>query len=186
MNPYPLSILPAIMTFLPLTGVHNIRRLIPVARFNVPMLREKKDTVETAEDFQDSVARLAGYIASRETYHSLKPNLIDSIRKELDGGGDAEGRFRRIEKRSHRRWLGMEVPQDLDRTDSLASDPDNVTQRTKSGESSKPKSINSEQSRSSISLDSGQIQTAERGDAALDKVQLRKEVGAWWGRRASV
>ena len=177
-NPYPLSILSAQFTFLPLVQLHTLRHLIPVARFNVPMIQSDEDASQT-EDITDSVARLAGYIAAGETYISLKPELVRIIKEQ--NRGDAYGEFKRIEQKSHRRWLGMEVPE-IERTDSVVSGYS--VGKLRSGESGRAKSLSSELSKSSSSLD-GQIQNAEKRDAALDKVQLRREVGAWWGRKAA-
>jgi len=176
-NPLPLSILSAQFTFLPLTQLHTARKLIPIARFNVPMIR-LDDKTPTSDDVTDSVARLAGYIAANETYISLKPELLQIIKEQ--NRSDAYGELKRIEQRSHRRWLGMDIP-DHDRTESVISDYESV-RKVRSGESARAQSVNSELSRRSNSLD-GQVQSAEKGDAALDKVQLRKEVGAWWGRK---
>ena len=178
-NPLPLSILSAQFTFLPLTQLHTARKLIPVARFNVPMIRlDDKTQRATSDDVTDSVARLAGYIAANETYISLKPELLRIIKEQ--NRSDAYGELKRIEQRSHRRWLGMDIP-DHDRTESVISDYESV-RKVRSGESAHAQSVNSELSRRSNSFD-GQVQSAEKGDAALDKVQLRKEVGAWWGRK---
>jgi len=185
-NPFPLSILSAQFTFLPLTNLHTTRQLIPVARFNVPMIRTDSSPPSTEEDITDSVARLAGYISAGETYHSLKPELVRIL--SLQKSGDAYGEFKRMEQNSHRRWLGMELHPE--RNDSIISDSESV-RKVKSGESggtgggnTKTKSVSSELSKSSASLD-GQIQSAEKGDAALDKVQLRREVAAWWGKKAT-
>ena len=178
-NPLPLSILSAQFTFLPLIQLHTARKLIPVARFNVPMIRLDEKT-PTSDDVTDSVARLAGYIAANEIYISLKPELLRVIKEQ--NRGDAYGEFRRIEQRSHRRWLGMEIP-DHEKMESIISDYESV-RKVPSGESAQAKSVNTELSKSSNSFD-GQVQSAEKGDAALDKVQLRKEVGAWWGRKSA-
>jgi len=129
-------------------------------------------------DITDSVARLAGYIAAGEIYISLKPEIVRIIKEE--NRGDAYGEFKRIEQKSHRRWLGMDP--EIERTDSLVNDQS--IRKVGSGESVKRKSVNSELSRSSASLN-GQVQIAEKGDATLDKVQLRREVGAWWGKKAA-
>jgi len=184
-NPFPLSILSAQFTFLPLTHLQTARQLIPVARFNVPMIRTDNSPASTTqEDITDSVARLAGYIAAGETYRSLKPELVRILSQQKSG--DAFGEFKRIEQKSHRRWLGMEIQE---RSDSIISDSESV-QKTRSGESgetrstTRTRSVNSEMSKSSVNLD-GQVQSAEKGDAALDKVQLRREVGAWWGRKTA-
>ena len=187
-NPFPLSILPAQFTFLPLIQLQTVRKLIPVARFNVPMIRSDDENVTptptedgSEDDMMDSVARLAGYIAAGEIYSSLRPELIRIIREE-SRGGDAIGEFKRIEQRSHRRWLGMEVPE-IERTESIVSESESV-RKVRSGESRESKSGNSEVSKSSASLD-GQVQVPEKGDAALDKVQLKKEVACWWGRKSA-
>ena len=187
-NPYPLSILPAQFTFLPLIQLQTVRKLMPVARFNVPMIQLRDDNTTpkltdngSEDDLMDSVARVAGYIAAGETYSSLRPELIRVI-KEQNRGGDALGEFKRIEQRSHRRWLGMEFPE-TEGTDSIVSDYESV-RKVRSGESKESKSGNSEISKNSASLD-GQIQVPEKGDATLDKVQLKKEVGCWWGRKSA-
>ena len=181
-NPLPLSILSAQFTFLPLTQLHTARKLIPVARFNVPMIRLDEDTPRetTPDDVTDSVARVAGYIAAGETYISLKPELLRIIKEQ--NRGDAYGEFKRIEQRSHRRWLGMAIP-DHERAESVISDYESV-RKVLSSESAKAKSVNSELPKSSNILD-GQLPNAEKGDAALDKVQLRREVGAWWGMKSA-
>ena len=180
-NPFPLSILSAQFTFLPLVQLHTTRQLIPVARFNVPMIRSDDETPSetTPDDVTDSVARLAGYIAANEIYISLKPELVRIIKEQ--NCGDAYGEFKRIEQRS-RRWLGMEIPEP-ERTDSIISEEEGV-RKVLSGESTRAKSVNSELSKSSNIFDF-QVQSAEKGDAALDKVQLRREVGAWWGRKSA-
>jgi hypothetical protein len=177
-NPFPLSILSAQFTFLPLVQLQTLRHLIPVARFNVPMIRTE-DNPSPPVDITDSVAILAGYIAAGEIYISLKPELVRIIKEE--NRGDAYGEFKRIEQKSHRRWLGMEVPE-IEGTDFLVSDQN--LRKIGSRESTKRKSVNSEISKSSASLN-GQVQSSEKGDAALDQVQLRREVGAWWGRKTA-
>ena len=185
-NPFPLSILPAQFTFLPLTQLHTVRRLIPVARFNVPMIRSDDEppsgSTQAAgcNDTSESIARLAGYVFAGEIYSSLKPELLRLIREQTRG--DANGELRRIEQRSSQRWLGMGTPES-ERKNSVGSDSDSV-RKVRSRESAKTKSINSERSKSSASFD-GLIQSPERGDAVLDKVQLRREVGAWWGRKTA-
>ena len=187
-NPFPLSILPAQFTFLPLIQLQTVRKLIPVARFNVPMVRSQDENLTptptengSQDDIMDSVARVAGYIAAGDTYISLRPELIRVI-QEQNRGGDAVLDFKRMEQRSHRRWLGMEVPE-IERTESIVSDHESV-RKVRSGESRESKSGNSEISKSSASLD-GQVQVPEKGDAALDKVQLKREVACWWGRKSA-
>jgi hypothetical protein len=181
-NPYPLSILSAQFTFLPLTQLHTTRNLIPVARFNVPMTNPTTNIPvdSTTDTISESVARVAGYIAAGETYSSLKPELLRIINES--GKQDAYAEYRRIELKSHQKWMGMEFA-DRERTDSVVSDFESV-RRFKSGESTNAKSVNSDGARSSGSLE-GYVQVAERGEAAEDRVQLKKEVGAWWGRKCA-
>jgi hypothetical protein len=178
-NPFPLSILPGQFTFLPLTQLHRIRNLIPFARYNVPLIQ--KDDAPSNEDISESVARVAGYIASRDTYVSLKSELIRVL--EQQNCGDAYGEFRRIERRSVRRWLEMDRQPDIERADSITSDHDSV-RGSRSGESAKAESVSSEQSKSSASLE-GQVQNEEKGDATFRKVVLKREVGGWWGRKTA-
>lgn len=181
-NPFPLSILPAQLTFLPLTQLHTIRHFIPVARFNVPMVRPENEPMPKSTqngesgDLAESVATVAGYVSAGETYSSLKPELVRVIREE--NRGDAYNEYRRIERRSAQKWLSMEIP-DMERRGSVVSTES--VRKVRSGESAKPKSIESEQSRSSSSLDC-HTQISER-DVGLEKVQLKKEVGAWWGKK---
>lgn len=204
-NPFPLSILPAQFTFLPLVQLHTLRRLIPVARFNVPLLRtptadsDDNPTTEdnSGEDVEDSLARVMGYIAAGETYKSLRPDLIRLLR---EGTIDPLGEFRKIEQRSHRRWLNMDVPDErspsigsetsaVKRTltkDSAATNhsvatKDSALSRESVAESGGKSIAESVGTRSSGSWEVGHVQSAEKGDAALDRVQLRREVGAWWG-----
>jgi hypothetical protein len=220
-NPLPLSILPAQFTFLPLVKVHTIRRLIPVARFNVPMIRvddpstlhqdQNKDAAQekekNEEDVEDSIARVMGYISACEIYKSLRPDLLRLLRES--NKTDAFGELTKIEQRSHRRWLAMDVPfnEVSERSGSVGAESEvsalgvkrvTTTSSVATKESGMSKesvgsvageSVVSAGSRSSGSWDGAaagtvawnSVQTAERGDAALDKVQLRREVGAWWG-----
>jgi hypothetical protein len=178
-NPLPLSILSAQFTFLPLTQLHTARKLIPLARFNIPMIR-LDETTPASDDVTDSVARLAGYIAANEIYIALKPELLRIIKQQ--NRGDAYGELKRIEQRSHRRWLGMEIPEH-ERRESVISDHESV-RKVLSSESTKAKSVNSELSKSSNILD-GQVPSSEKGYAASDKVQLQREVGAWWGMKSA-
>jgi hypothetical protein len=183
-NPYPVAILGAQFTFLPLTQLHTERHLIPLARFDVPMIRPVQNSnlapCRTSDDINDSVAILAGYITSGEMYSSLKSELLRVIREQ--NGGDAHGEFKRIEQRSHQRWLGLEVPNN-DLSNFITSDHESIRKVRRSA-SPRPRSINLEIPRSSRSVDSP-VQVAERGDVALDKVQLRREVCGWWGRKAN-
>jgi hypothetical protein len=181
-NPYPLSILSAQFTFLPLTQLHTIRNLIPVTRFNVPMTNPTTNIPidSTSDTISESAARVAGYIASGETYSSLKPELLRIIKET--GKPDAYTEFRRIELKSHQKWMGMDYPE-RERTDSVVSDFESI-RRLKSGESAIAKSVSSEGARSAESLE-GYVQVAEKGEAAGDKVQLKREVGAWWGRKCA-
>jgi hypothetical protein len=181
-NPYPLSILSAQFTFLPLTQLHTIRNLIPVARFNVPMTHSPTNGADPPSDtLSESVARVAGFIAAGDTYSSLKPELLRIIRES--GKPDADSELRRIELKSHQKWMGMDIPETRERTDSVVSDFESV-RRLKSGESAIAKSVSSEGARSVGSVE-GYVQVAEKGEAASDKVHLKREVGAWWGKKCA-
>jgi hypothetical protein len=124
----------------------------------------------------DSVASVAGYIAAGETYSSLKPELISIIKEQ--GRADAYGEFRRIERLSHQRWLGMERARK--RSESVISDFESV-RKVHSGGSSNAKSIASEGSHRLAGVNGV---NGERGsDNVSEPAQLKREVGAWWGRK---
>ena len=182
-NPYPVAILSAQFTFLPLIQLRTERHLIPLAPFNVPMIRSEQNPNSvphgTSDDINDSVGKLAGYIASGETYSSLKSELLQVIREK--NRGDAYSEFKRIEQRSHRMWLGMELP-DHD-SDSVMSGMESM-RKVRSGKSPRPRSVSPEFSKSSKSFDVT-YRGIEKENAALVKGQLRREVCAWWGRKAS-
>jgi hypothetical protein len=164
-NPFPLSILPAQLTFLPLVSMQSEKRLVPVARFNVPMLREHGTSID--EVVEESVARTMGYVAGGETYSSLKPALLGALR---DVVGDVEGEFRKFERRSATKWIGMEVDKD-ERVGSEGESPKKVKRR--SGEGS-----------SGVDVEGlGNAGVATEGGGASVGMQLRREVGAWWGRK---
>jgi len=208
-NPLPLSILPAHFTFLPVIKLHTIRRLIPVARFNVPMIRPDdsppdQQRADRTDEVEDSVARVMGYISAGETYKSLRPDLLRLLRES--NKTDALGEFKKIEQRSHRRWLAMDIPMEAgERSHSLGAESESSTGVVRKAMSAMTKesigkdSVSVAESVVSGSRSSGSwegsaggaghglavVQSAERGEAALDKVRLRREVGGWWGIKAA-
>ena len=211
-NPLPLSILPAHFTFLPVVKLHTIRRLIPVARFNVPMIRADDSSpdqrrADGMDDVEDSVARVMGYISAGETYKSLRPDLLRLLRES--NKTDALGEFKKIEQRSHRRWLAMDIPMEGgERSHSLGAESESSTGMVRKAmtnysavrkESVGKDSVSIAESGVSGSRSSGSwegsaagaghgfpvVQSAERGEAALDKVQLRREVGGGGGIKAA-
>jgi hypothetical protein len=179
-NPFPLSILAAQMTFLPLTNLHTERNWIPVSRYNVPLLRSDQSDGSSKDEnstdtLKESVAQVAGHITTADTWSSLKPDLVHVLQSQFRG--DAYAEIRRMERRSHRRWLGMENPEQ-EKPESVGGDYESVM-KIHSGGSSNSKSGHSERSASSAS---GEVQHPH---PVLDKVELRKEVGAWWGRKSA-
>jgi hypothetical protein len=164
-NPYPLSIVSAQLTFLPLGHLHTRRVLVPVSRYNEPLLRPDSASPKETTPSDDSVARVVGYISAAETYSSLKPQLVRII--QLQHGGNAYEEFRRMERRNHQKWLAMDHGSDPDHPDTVESEP----MRTASG--SKAKSVVSDRS----------ADTRSQSSDGPDRVLVKKEVGAWWGTK---
>lgn len=183
-NPYPLSILSAQVTFLPLTQLHSVRSLLPVSRFNVPTVHPERSGISDASTggvshcIEESVASVAGYIAAGDTYISLKPELIRVL--EEQGRADAYEEFRRIERITHRRWLGMETART--RSESVTSDFESA-RKVQSGESTRTKSISSEEATNVGNVNGFHGERGPGPDSGLEKARLSKEVGAWWGRK---
>jgi hypothetical protein len=124
----------------------------------------------------DSLASVAGYIAASDTFSSLKPELITIIKEQ--GRANAYGEFRRIERLTHQRWLGMEIARK--RSESVISDFESV-RKVHSGSSSNAKSITSEESHRHASISNCNEEKGSDND--LERAQLKREVGAWWGRK---
>jgi len=191
-NPLPLSILSAQMTFLPLTNLHTERSWMPVSRYDVPLLRTDQSNGSSNDEepkkLKDSVAQVSGYIATADTWLALRPELVRVLQSQYRG--DAYNEIRRMERRSHQRWLGMSIEKgEHERPGSVLSDYDSV-RKTYSGESSMSKSGLSEKSTAeSVSGDQTQqsTPTASQPQSSLlpDKVEMRKEVGAWWGKKTA-
>jgi hypothetical protein len=187
-NPFPLSILSAQMTFLPLTNLHTERSWLPVSRFNVPLLRSdhtNDSQEETQHELKDSVAQVAGYIITADTWLALRPELVRVLQSEFRG--EAYNELKRMERKSHQRWLGMEND-GRERSGSIVSDYESV-KKILSGESATSKSGVSERSMSSSMV--GDPQATPTAPAhtpnnpVFDKVELRKEVGVWWGKKTA-
>jgi len=122
---------------------------------------------------EESLARAVGYISAADTYSSLKPELIRIIQSEHRG--DAYEEFRKMERRNYRKWLNMDHTLDPERlSDSVVTEVDPA--RNVSEEKGKAKSVVSERSASSKNLDAG-----SQSSEGVDRVLLKKEVGAWWG-----
>jgi hypothetical protein len=138
----------------------------------------RENSSKPGDDVSDSVARVEGYVGAEETFSSLKSELLHLLKEQ--SRGDAEGELRRIERRSHRRWMGFDS-NETDLADSVLSDYESL-RKVRSGSSSGEKSIPSERSKSSASLN---VQNVGKSSDDLCKVQLKKEVGAWWGRKCA-
>ena len=171
-----------------------------------PPDQERADDVD---DVEDSVARVMGYISAGEIYKSLRPDLLRLLRES--NKTDALGEFKRIEQRSHWRWLAMDIPlEGGEQARSFGAESESSTGMVRgvmtnhSGmtkESIAKDTVSVAESGVSGSRSSGSwegsgggggagyghavVQSAERGEAALDKVQLRREVGGWWGIKAA-
>jgi len=197
-NPFPLSILSAVFTFLPLSHVQMERHLMPIARYNVPLIKKEDDSTSstgsatrispdtTQVDVQDSVARLNGYLAAMETYSSLKPALLHILQKEERANPYLE--FRRIEHRSHRKWLGMDIPEfDDDHDTSTLRSQGSISASGSGGAAvEKRKSVHSEVSKGSGSGSmEGPVPIVEREEGEMNRIQLKREVAAWWGRKSA-
>ena len=173
------------MTFLPLTNLHTERTWMPVLRYNVPMIRTDStndpgspNQDDIPDSLEESVSRVAGYISAGDIYSSLKPELLRILQSQFRG--DAYGEYRRIETRSHRKWLGMEDMSDRERAGSVVSDQESVKKIPSAGSSGS----NAKRSQSERSLSVASVDTQVGGGEGVgDQVQLRKEVGAWWGRK---
>ena len=183
-NPLPLSILSAGFTFLPLVQLRTARNFIPIARFNVPFLNSDGSTsyVKLGEDVdEDSVARVAGYVASGDTYSSLRQEIIRLLKTSTKENPDRE--YRRIERQNHKKWLGMDSV-DSEGVESISSDQDSL-RKVRSEASSVDKSTESGGATSSASSNVQMQSGMKPIEDGITKVQLKKEVGAWWGRKCA-